>query len=85
MSDEGKESTRPPPSEPSNDDLDAAVLRSLILLSPGDSLEFREHRLPPEEILGWIERADRRELNGLLVVVLRQWHALRRGESAEQQ
>ena len=82
MSNDGQEPTQPTPSEPSGQDLDAAVLRSLMLLSPGDSQAFREHRLPPEDILTWIKRADRRELNGLLITALRQWHALRRGESA---
>ena len=75
---------QPSPSEPSGQNLDAAVLRSLMLLSPGNPLAFREHRLPPEEILTWIKRADRRELNGLLMTALRQWHALRRGASAEE-
>ena len=85
MSDEGQEPTQPAPSEPSSHDLDAAVLRSLLLLSGGNPLEFREYDLPPEEILSWIKRAERRELNGLLIVSLRKWHALRREESAEQQ
>ena len=74
MSDDGPE---PTPSEPSDQDLDAAVLRSLLLLSAGDSQEFRDFHLPPEEILTWIKRADRQELNGLLITALRQWHALR--------
>ena len=84
MSAKKQESTPTPPGEPSGQDLDAAVLRSLLLLSDGDPLEFREYRRPPEEILSWIKRADRHQLNGLLVTALRQWHALRGGESAEQ-
>ena len=75
MSAKKKEPTPPSPGELSGQDLDAAVLRSLLLLSAGDSQEFREHRLPPEEILAWIKRADRRELSGLLITALRQWHA----------
>lgn len=75
MSDEEQEPTPPPSSEPSGQDLDAAVLRSLLLRSAGDPQEFCEYRRPPEEILSWIEHADRRQLNGLLVAALRQWHA----------
>ena len=75
MSDEKQEPTPPPPGQPSGQDLDATVLRSLLFLSAGDSQEFREYRLPPEEILTWIKGADRRELSGLLITALRQWHA----------
>ena len=84
MSDEGQEPTQPPPGGPASQDLDADEQRSLLLLSAGDALEFREHRLPPDTILSWIKRADRRQVNGLLITALRQWHALRRGESAEE-
>ena len=75
MNDAEQEPTQPPPSEPAGQDLDAAVLRSLLVLSAGDLLEFCEYRRPPEEILSWIEHADRRQLNGLLITALRQWHA----------
>ncbi len=59
-------------------DLDAEVIRSLLLLSAQYGVQFGDYERPPEKIIAWLEQADRRHVEGLLVCVLRQWHTLRR-------
>jgi len=61
---------------PSN--LDLAVLQALILLSTADCLEFADHQWPPAEICRWLEKADLRQLRGLLLATLDRWHSVHR-------
>lgn len=58
-------------------DLEAAVVRSLTLLTMGHAIDFREYQQPPGHIQAWLQRASADEVRGLLMMTLRRWHELR--------
>jgi hypothetical protein len=58
-------------------DLEAAVVRSLTLLTMGHAIDFRDYRQPPAHIQAWLKRASTDEVRGLLMMTLRRWHELR--------
>ena len=68
--------------EEAGGNLDAAVLRSLLMLTSGDLREFSHYKLPPAKIQSWVEEANSRQVHGALILVLRRWHEIRR-ESTE--
>jgi len=53
-------------------------LRTLVLLSMGDWSELADLEWPPEDIGRWLEKADVRQVRGLLLTTLHRWHELRR-------
>ena len=57
-------------------DPEAAVVRSLTLLTMGRTSDFRDHEQPPGDIQSWLQRAEPRQVRGLLMVTLRRWHEL---------
>ncbi len=80
--------TRPPSTGPSSgespgENLEGAVLQSLMRLTSGNPVEFKKFRMPPSKILDWIDRADREQLHGLLISTIRRWHELRDRDSGK--
>ena len=64
--------------QPSDDDqLDAAVLRSLHHLTQENALDFCDLREPPTGIKSWLRRAELSDVHGLLIATLYRWHQLR--------
>ena len=59
------------------DDLSAATIRSLSLITSGDAIEFCEKKQPPFEVTVWLQDADLPEVQGLLFETLYRWHELR--------
>lgn len=57
-------------------DPEAAVVRSLMLLTMGQTSDFRDHEQPPAHIEAWLKSAEPRQVRGLLMVTLRRWHEL---------
>ena len=57
-------------------DPEAAVVRSLMLLTMGHTIDFRDHEQPPAHIEAWLKSAEPRQVRGLLMVTLRRWHEL---------
>lgn len=57
-------------------DLEAAVVRSLTLLTMGHAIDFRDYQQPPGHIQAWLKRAQPDEVRGLLLMTLRRWHEL---------
>jgi hypothetical protein len=55
-------------------------LRTLVLLSMGDWSELADLEWPPDTISRWLEKADIRQVRGMLLMTLHRWHELRRGE-----
>ena len=62
------------PEEPHPPDLDAAVVRSLCLLTEGDPSAFRKTTAPPRHVTSYLARATPAELHGLLIATLSAWH-----------
>jgi len=60
-----------------HEDIDAAVIQSLSLLTKGNPLDFVEFRSPPTGIRSWIRSTEMRDARGLLLAALRRWHQLR--------
>ena len=58
---------------PTLSDLD---LRTLIVLSVGEWWELGDQEEPPEGFSRWVERADLRQLRGILLAVLARWQEL---------
>ena len=65
------------PNKPKRPDPDAAVIRSLLLLTEGDPSAFRDATAPPPEITAYIHRASAPQLHGLLIATLSAWHAIK--------
>ncbi len=63
-------------------DPEAAVIRSLTLLTMGQTIDFRDHEQPPAHIETWLQNAEPRQVRGLLMVTLRRWHELSRKEQS---
>jgi hypothetical protein len=59
---------------PAPGDLD---LRTLVVLSVGEWWELGDHEWPPDQICRWLDKADLRQLRGLLLATLDRWHELR--------
>ena len=57
-------------------DPEAAVVRSLTLLTMGRTSDFRDHEQPPAHIEAWLKSAELRQVRGLRMVTLRRWHEL---------
>jgi len=55
-----------------------ATIRSLLLLTLGDPIEFSEQRTVPGDVLAWISEADLLDIRGLLLETIHRWHELRR-------
>ena len=58
-------------------DLEAAVVRSLTLLTMGHAIDFRDYQQPPGHVQAWLQRAELNEVRGLLMMTLRRWHEIR--------
>jgi hypothetical protein len=43
----------------------------------GEWWELGDHEWPPERICHWLEKADIRQLRGLLLATLDRWHEVR--------
>ncbi len=59
-----------------SDGVDAAVIRSLMLLSQSAGHDFVDHQMPPANLLDWLIQASRKEVDGMLIATLRRWHEL---------
>ncbi|QDT68525.1 hypothetical protein MalM25_14480 [Planctomycetes bacterium MalM25] len=71
--------TDPPDDSPAeNGSLDLAVIQALARITGGDIAAFSEATDPPEEVVRWLGKADRAQVNGLLIQTLRRWNQLRR-------
>ncbi len=58
-------------------DWDAAVIRSLMLLSQqANGHDFADHPTPPANLLSWLEQASLQEVDGMLIATLHRWHEL---------
>lgn len=58
-------------------------LRTLVLLSMGDWSELADLEWPPERIRRWLEKADIRQIRGMLLTTLHRWHELRRDAAGD--
>ncbi|MCG8451038.1 MAG: hypothetical protein MI725_15830 [Pirellulales bacterium] len=65
----------------SAENLDAAVVQSLALLTVGDVGGFGKVSRPPTEVQNWLSKAPPAEVRGLLLASLGRWHELRKGAS----
>jgi hypothetical protein len=74
-----KRRTGPRPLPPPGD-LD---LRTLVVLSVGEWWELGDHEWPPERICRWLDKADLRQLRGILLATLDRWHEVRQRETPE--
>jgi len=77
-----RDSESPPPislifTDDAGDNVDAAVLRSLTLLTEGDLKAVSDVRWPPKHVLQWLQRADLLRIHGLLILALQRWHELK--------
>ncbi|MEX0611267.1 MAG: hypothetical protein WD738_00105 [Pirellulales bacterium] len=52
-------------------------LRTLVVLSVGEWWELGDHEWPPSQICRWLEKADPRQLRGILLATLERWHEVR--------
>ena len=59
-------------------DLEAAVVRSMTLLTLGHTVDFKNYQEPPPDIRQWINGTDMDDVRGLLMHSLRRWHELQR-------
>lgn len=57
-------------------DLEAVVVKSIILLSMGHAVDFQDYEEPPAEFKSWLRRSDMNRVHGALMLVLRRWHEL---------
>ncbi len=57
-------------------DLEAAVVRSLTLLTMGHTIDFRDNEQPPDHVQAWLQSAEPRQVRGLLMATLQRWHEL---------
>lgn len=73
----GQESAEMPTGKEEGGNLDAAVIRSLLLLTSGDLQEFSQFLSPPAKIRSWIEKADRPQVHGAMISVIHRWHEVR--------
>jgi len=62
-------------------DLEAAVIRSLVLLTLGDTDDFSLCADPPQKVTQWLTQAKMEPVRGLLMATLRRWHELQQQES----
>ena len=62
------------PEKPKSPDINAAVVRSLLLLTEGDPSIFRRATAPPREITNYIHHATAAQLHGLMIATLSAWH-----------
>ncbi len=57
-------------------DPEAAVVRSLMLLTMGNTTDFCDFEQPPTHVQTWLQSAEPRQVRGLLMMTLRRWHEL---------
>lgn len=60
-------------------DLEAAVIRSMTLLTLGHTADFKDFEEPPPEIKRWVNDTNANDIRGLLMYSIRRWHELRSG------
>jgi hypothetical protein len=53
-----------------------------VVLSIGGRLELGDHEWPPERICRWLDKADLRQLRGLLLATIDRWHKARPHKTA---
>lgn len=58
-------------------DLEAAVIRSMTLLTLGNTVDFQDYEEPPPEIRSWINNSSVSHVRGLLMFSLKRWHEIR--------
>jgi hypothetical protein len=56
-------------------------LRTLVLLAIGEWSEIADLEWPPPSIRRWLEKADVRQVRGILLTTLHRWHELRRRDA----
>lgn len=62
-------------------DLEAAVIRSMTLLTLGNTVDFRDYEEPPPEVKRWVNATNSNDIRGLLMYSLRRWHELRKADT----
>jgi len=63
-------------SDAESDGVDAAVIRSLTLLAQATGRNLVDYPMPPANLLDWLDQANLKEVDGLLIATLHRWHAL---------
>ena len=73
-------SQRPAAQQPS--DL-SALLRSLSLLTLGDPASFQQSEMPPGDVHRWLNQANSRQVQGVILLSLHRWLDLQAASSEE--